>query len=423
MINKIKKKLTEHGFLNIILSLIYLPFYYLLRFLILSFSNCIKVKENQILFYSIPDCSDNAKYYYEFLYDKNTKKNKYIWLVNDIDKYKFNNYKNTKYIKAFTLLFSKPTIKSIYYILSSKEIYYTHVSPFQPIPNKMKQQQLVINLWHGCGYKKSEIVTKSKPLFNYALVPGNAFIKTKCEFWNCNSNQILNIGYPRYDLFYNDNSEVEIFLNKFNVYDKKIIIWMPTFRKTEGTHFAENKIDMKFDLPILNNMEEVESINKICKEKNLFLIVKRHPIQLKYICEENNYSNIAFINNEFLEQNKVELYSLLTYTNGLITDYSSVAIDYLLLNKQIAFTLNDIEQYSNIRGFVFDDPLEYMPGKFVYDFKDFCQYLDDIENNNDEYLEQRKKVISKVHNICDNYCERLYNYVEKIKEGDLYQKK
>ena len=46
-----------------------------------------------------------------------------------------------------------------------------------------------------------------------------------------------------------------------------------------------------------------------------------------------------------LEQADVQLYETLSFVDALITDYSSVAIDYLLMDRPIAFTLDDYEKY------------------------------------------------------------------------------
>ncbi len=47
--------------------------------------------------------------------------------------------------------------------------------------------------------------------------------------------------------------------------------------------------------------------------------------------------------------------SLSTVRMRLVSDYSSVAIDYLLLDRPLGFTLDDYEAYTESRGWVFDD--------------------------------------------------------------------
>lgn len=63
------------------------------------------------------------------------------------------------------------------------------------------------------------------------------------------------------------------------------------------------------------------------------------------------------------------------YSDALITDYSSVCVDYLIVDKPIAYTLDDYEVYKQTRGFVFEDPHEYMPGHHLYRFSDLERLL------------------------------------------------
>ena len=94
----------------------------------------------------------------------------------------------------------------------------------------------------------------------------------------------------------------------------------------------------------------------------------------------------------------------------MVSDYSSVAIDYLLLDRPLGFTLDDYKEYTQSRGWVFEDPLEYMPGEHIYDVKQFEQFLLDVKDGRDEYAAKRKAVREKTHNVCDNYCQRVLDY-------------
>ena len=87
-----------------------------------------------------------------------------------------------------------------------------------------------------------------------------------------------------------------------------------------------------------------------------------------------------------------------------------MAIDYLLLDRPLCFTLDDYEAYTESRGWVFEDPLEYMPGEHVYDMDGFRGFLTHVKNGVDDYKEQREAVRAKTHNACDNYCQRVLDY-------------
>ena len=100
----------------------------------------------------------------------------------------------------------------------------------------------------------------------------------------------------------------------------------------------------------------------------------------------------------------------MAYVDGLITDYSSIGFDFLLVDKPIGFTLDDYEKYKNSRGFVFENPLEYMPGNHIYSLSDLLEFIKNVAEQKDEYKEDRAKVRSIAHNETEDYCQRIIEY-------------
>ncbi|MBQ3704983.1 MAG: CDP-glycerol glycerophosphotransferase family protein [Clostridia bacterium] len=308
----------------------------------------------------------------------------------------------------------KDKLRKWIYVLTSKYVYFQHGHPFRHI--KKRSGQKVINLWHGCGYKRrgaSEAVPSDGDNFDFVLVPGPVFIETKAEFFNCKKERILPIGYPEYDLFQRHSARAEGFIKEIKARSEsnKVVIWLPTYRKSVDPNVGaeESRIGRAFDLPLLRDEKQTEELNRFLKERKIMLIIKRHPLQVRYKSEEFTYSNILFLNNQDLATRNIDLYELLPYTNALISDYSSIAIDYMLLNRPIAFALDDYDSYQAARGFVFDNPLDYMPGHFIYDYQNLAAYLQDVAEGKDPYQEKRKAIMRFVHNPCDNYCERLWD--------------
>src|SRR5699024_2389007 len=110
---------------------------------------------------------------------------------------------------------------------------------------------------------------------------------------------------------------------------------------------------------IISNKNDVSELNNILFEEKILLIIKPHPEQnLKYF-DDIFTEHIKVINNDDLLYNNVDLYALLSESDALLTDYSSVYIDYLLLNKPIGFTIDDINNYEKNLGFSVKDPLKY----------------------------------------------------------------
>lgn len=372
------------------------------------FLRLLPIDEKQVFFSSYPDYSDNSKVLYQYMIS-NHEYNMYhfVWLVEKRDG-KMIDSDRTKFIQKASPYHMGISLRVLKAIATSRYLFYTHSSPILQIDEK--SGQTVMNLWHGCGYKERKSPLPKKKQFDYGLVPGPVFIGVKSKFWGCRKEQVIPIGYPRYDQMKNISEETRNYFNHLKGSCNSVILWMPTYRKTERNEFAVSQMQGYFELPLVNSVEQLQELDKYCRERNTLLCVKRHPKQIKYACEEISFRNIKFINNHDLNVENADLYGLFAMADGLVTDYSSSAIDFLLVNKPIAFSLNDMEDYGKTQGFVFDDPLKYMPGHHLYDLADFLQYINDVCNNSDPYKSERDAIMTETHNPCENYCERICKY-------------
>ena len=70
----------------------------------------------------------------------------------------------------------------------------------------------------------------------------------------------------------------------------------------------------------------------------------------------------------------------------LITDYSSLAMDFIILDKPIIFFVPDIGEYKKTPG-LHEELWSLMPGHKVYSFEELKGALD----KEDEYKEERKR--------------------------------
>ena len=53
-----------------------------------------------------------------------------------------------------------------------------------------------------------------------------------------------------------------------------------------------------------------------------------------------------------------------------------------------------------------------MPGSHIYNMDEFEQFLLDVKNEKDSYIEERAKVRVQTHNVCENYCQRVLDYLK-----------
>ena len=93
----------------------------------------------------------------------------------------------------------------------------------------------------------------------------------------------------------------------------------------------------------------------------------------------------------------------------LITDYSSIYIDYLLLERPILFLPYDREAYLKTRGFNFDYD-EVTPGPKPKSYAEFLNSIEGLLYNEMNYVENRKKIerkFNKIQEPCSEYICRM----------------
>ena len=104
-------------------------------------------------------------------------------------------------------------------------------------------------------------------------------------------------------------------------------------------------------------------------------------------------TNLILITDETLRRADLQLYEVIAASEALITDYSSVFFDYLLLDRPIATTTDDIESWKEGRGFAFD--LESMYNKAtcrVPDQDALYAFTESVIKGEDPYAEGRREV-------------------------------
>lgn len=363
---------------------------------------------NRMLFETNDDFTDNGRALFDYLVENGyNQKYELVWLVHDPKKYEKYQAPNVKFVQSFKKGSTIRRAIAYRYALTSGYIFYTQAFNWIGMSRK---NQLFIDLWHGCGYKANK--NNRKVFFDYCLVPGDVFIETKKEFFACSSKKILPLGYPRYDLMLKGSAGADRFKERLlkDSGSNKLVLWMPTYRHATSERLNEETLNNEFNIPIIDDREKLLDLNKFCKENHILVVIKRHYLQIPYDFGENVLTNIVYLENSDLEKEGLQLYEFIHCADALVSDYSSVAIDYLLLDRPLGFTLDDYKEYTQSRGWVFEDPLEYMPGEHIYDVKQFEQFLLDVKDGRDEYAAKRKAVREKTHNVCDNYCQRVLDY-------------
>ncbi len=121
------------------------------------------------------------------------------------------------------------------------------------------------------------------------------------------------MGYPRYDWMLDPGNDRKEILERLGFHvepDTKVVVWMPTFRKSVLTGYGENEISLPYQLPGIEAPAQMAQLDRHCGKEKILLLVKKHPLQTGWE-QENCYKNIRYVTDEMFATADVVLYRLL----------------------------------------------------------------------------------------------------------------
>jgi CDP-glycerol glycerophosphotransferase len=285
------------------------------------------------------------------------------------------------------------------------------------LPIKFSPKSLVIYTGHGGGIKikgKSpyhqkylnskwakvlRVKLRDDDIYSYIVSPSGSEkpLKITSSMFKYPLDKIISTGYPRNDILFAADPSLKIKFKNFYKIPKeiqRIILYAPTYREIFSTKGPFTK-------------EDLIKLNEFCKENNTVLLIKGHFKE--EIIEFKNLENIKEVRKDSDTQ------ELLFITDILITDYSTIFHDFLLLNRPILLYTYDYDEYVSKRGIYYDSLEEIAPGPFVYNINDLIEALKNIAEIKTEYENKRIKLRNYFNKFNDgNSSERLLRYLRLI---------
>lgn len=114
-----------------------------------------------------------------------------------------------------------------------------------------------------------------------------------------------------------------------------------------------------------------------------------------------------------------EIMDVLHEYDMVITDYSSIYVDYLLLDRPIAFFAYDLAEYKEKVGFLVDFE-NLSPGPKAQSYAEFIQYLEQVRTGKDAYVSERERVNALLNGKVIHPCEENYSFVTHQAESSLH---
>ncbi|MBS4206711.1 CDP-glycerol glycerophosphotransferase family protein [Bacillus sp. FJAT-50079] len=357
------------------------------------------------------EISDNAKYLFLYLKEKERGSIDYFFLTKNRDIYKKALLKNEQRILYIY------TVKGIYTLIRAKHILLTHA--LEDLIPFLLGGKYIHQLWHGSPLKKigfdADNWEKSKlkdtvkktiytifPYTNYMYcnklyVSSDSLKNVMSSAFNLNKSDIISLGQPRNDFLLNKkilpNSALELISGKYD----KVISWLPTHRGFSGKTAEHLLHEYKFNKSLFN---------EFLVRNNYLFIIKPHFVERADL--ENYLSDCSNI----LIYEEIDPYPLLLETDVLITDYSSVLFDYLHLNKQAIFTPFDFEFYTNEIAELYFEYEDIAYGPICHDW---IEVLEVMKINDQLNYKDKIEVLKQKYGKEDiNSCSKIIDYVSNL---------
>lgn len=209
------------------------------------------------------------------------------------------------------------------------------------------------------------------------------------------------LGLPRNDYLFSLPSKKD----KINdwIYRKtgkkysKIIIYAPTFRDYEASVEEKHSIW---------GYSKSDDVSRVLKDHNAIVIAKLHSWQNVNAIDEKSDSVI------FYEPNfDFTIYDVMTVADVLISDYSSIGLDFMLLEKPVIYNLYDREKYMLTRGMCLE-PIEYLfGGEIAISENELANSIVNCLNGkiNEDKVKLVRNLFFKYQD--GNSCKRVYEYL------------
>ena len=338
----------------------------------------------------------NSRYLFEYV-KENLPEITPLFVINDPE---LRNSLSSKYGKQYFI--ETESIQGIRQALSAG-VWFTSAG-LPAYGTGLHKKRLIINLWHGVPLKKIALLDPNlkkaariyfKKIFseNYTciLTTSHELIPLMARSFAVSEDKIKVWGQPRNDGLFQKNDCRKILGQLFPDLPEytKTVLYAPTFRDYGQVQLFPFK-----DF----NQKQLEAF---LEEKNMLLFIRTH------VAEQGSAApylgkRIRFLGNEQAE----DVTGILNIFDCLITDYSSIYIDYLLTDKPMIFLPYDRQQYLDGRGMNFDYD-DVTPGPKPETFNDF---LDALSPKEDFWKSERTRV------------NRLFNEIQHPCAADICNK-
>lgn len=325
----------------------------------------LPVTDCSICYFSLPDVTDNAYYLYRHLLRTRNGLD-HLWLVQDIavaDRMhiEFQRLTVESGTTGNTLQVKRRRSLTGYFLhLRSRYLFYTE--RIYTASAQYRNGRVAVSLWHGMPIKDIACVGRDATRWNRTyghlhIASSNFFKDIIAISFDTKPDSVLVCRSPRCDaLQFPDVRELTIgqVRSRLGVPpDRKLIVWLPTFRTEPGQDHGGVFRSFLDDLPGW----VLPQLNRYCHQKGAVIVLKLHKSDRLNDRGDVRIDGIRLLRTSDWARQEIQLYDLLAASDAIISDVSSVLIDYIPTGRPIGILGYDPATYPRKLTFSFQQML------------------------------------------------------------------
>ncbi|MFD2158966.1 CDP-glycerol glycerophosphotransferase family protein [Rubritalea tangerina] len=324
---------------------------------------------------------------------------KVVWsYYNDEDRPPFEDRGKTIHVK-------KGSVRDFYYGIVSKYIFTTHGHFIPDVP----KSQICVNMWHGMPFKAIGLLNHMPGRRDtYICATSPLYQKVMSDAFGVSCNRVLTVGSPRNDYLFAEGASIWNWMEIDRSQYAKVFIWLPTYRQSVVGDIRTDGLEVG-NVYGMGTVDEGD-FERFLERENCLCLVKAHPMSPKY--EQTSSSHVLHIDEKWLWERGLLLYQVLGQMDFLISDISSVMVDFSLLDRPMIACFEDATEYMASRPMVFENIFDWLPASVVHHYSGLKQELQSLIRDEDPTAEKRGKLMRQFHQHIDGKAtERLLKKV------------
>lgn len=307
-----------------------------------------------------------------------------------------------------------PTVYGLYTLLRSKTVIVESTRWGKMLKAAATHGAIRYQVWHGNGMKNVAMANAAVtnrishpvkegmyraldiyPKYDYMVFSSSLQYKARRHSFKF-KDHVIN-GQPRDDIILGrkfrgseigaENETIELIKESKKI-GKHVVLLSPTWRP-------------KNDYQPVHAVNAIE-LDEFCECNNILMVYKPHP---------KEFAKFPITRNIIRYGKSSDIYPAFKYFDAMITDYSSIFMDFILLDKPVIFFLYDRDKYERGRGLQHDID-NVCPGPICRTQQKLQDTLLSTINGIDEYKLRRSEVVREFNDFKDtDNCKRLVEHI------------